>query len=156
MIKSLKFALTLAALAAFGLSGPVQAASHSRDAFIAEQDGNGDGRVPMDEFAASRAKAFARQDADKDGGLSRAEYVGDYKTRLEAQLAAMPADKREEERTRQLRQADVRFGVLDRDKSGKITPAEYAYSGRMMFSAHDTNKDGFVSKDDVVPAAAGR
>ena len=51
---------------------------------------------------------------------------------------------------RQLRQADVRFGVLDTDKSGGITPAEFEYSGWRMFVTHDTNKDGAVSAADPV------
>lgn len=151
----MKPALTLVvALAAAGLAATAHAASHSRDTFIAEQDGNGDGQVSKEELAASRAKEFARQDVDKDGGLSHDEYVGDYKARLEAKLPSLPAEKRAEERTRQMRQVEVRFGVLDSDKSGEITPAEYAYSGWMMFATHDTNKDGVVSKDDPVEQAA--
>lgn len=72
-----------------------------------------------------------------------------FTLRLEAILARQPAERREEQRVRELRQADVRFGVLDSDKSGRITPAEFAFSGWSMFIHHDTNKDGFVTKDDA-------
>ena len=148
----MKTRMLLAALALAAAAGAAQAASHDRDTFIREQDQNRDGVVSKDEFAATRAAEFARMDADKDGGLSHDEYVGDFKTRLEARLAASsdtPADK-QEERVRQMRQANVRFGVLDTDKSGAITRAEFDYSGWRMFTHHDTNNDGTVSAADPV------
>ena len=140
-----------AAVAALGAAAPALAASHDRATFIREQDLDRDGRVSKDEYAAGREREFARMDADKDGGLSPEEYLRDFTARLPGQLAALPADKREAQRARELRQVDVRFGVLDSDKSGKITPAEFAYSGWMMFALHDTSRDGFVSQDE--PAA---
>ncbi|WP_454760727.1 EF-hand domain-containing protein [Caulobacter segnis] len=140
------------ALAASMASSAAFAASHARDTFIKEQDQNGDGVVSKDEFAATRALQFAATDADKNGSLSQAEYVGEFKARLEKKLAAdtRPADKKEEERVRQVRQADVRFGVLDSDKSGAITRAEFDYTGWRMFNHHDTNNDGAVSAADPV------
>lgn len=51
---------------------------------------------------------------------------------------------------RQMRQADVRFGVLDSDKNAKMTRPEYEYTGWLMCQVHDTNEDGFVSKDGPV------
>ena len=141
----------LAAMTVLGSAGAGQAASHNRDTFIRQQDEDRDGKVSKDEFAAGRQKEFARQDANRDGGLSRDEYVNDFKARLEAMLAKVPAAERDAQRTRELQQVEVRFGILDSDKSGKITPAEFAYSGWMMFAVHDSNKDGFVSKDEAVP-----
>ena len=95
---------------------------------------------------------FAATDADRNGVLSRAEYVGEFKARLEKRLAtdSRTAEKKEEERERQMRQADVRFDVLDSDKSGAITRAEFDYSGGRMFVTHDTNNDGTVSSADPV------
>lgn len=141
-------AATLTAVAS--LSTTAQAASHNRDTFIRQQDTNKDGKVTKDEYAAGRDAEFARQDADGNGGLSKEEYVGDFKSRLDGLLASEPAERREEQRVRELRQADVRFGVLDSDKSGAITRPEFAYTGWNMFAHHDTNKDGFVSADDPV------
>ena len=132
------------------------AASHARDTFIKEQDQNGDGAVSKEEFVATRQIQFDRTDADRNGAMSREEYVSEFKARLEKNLAAAaqtPA-KKEEERIRQMRQADVRFGVLDSDKSGAITPAEFAYTGWGMFVTHDSNKDGVVSAADPVKEAA--
>ncbi|PIB91502.1 hypothetical protein [Caulobacter sp. FWC2] len=143
----------LAAVAVLSLSaGTAFAASHARDTFIKEQDQNGDGVVTKDEYAATRAVQFAATDADRNGALSRSEYVGEFKARLEKKLAtdARTPEKKEEERERQMRQADVRFDVLDSDKSSAITRAEFDYSGWRMFVTHDTNNDGAVSAADPV------
>lgn len=141
-------ALVLASLVA----GAAHAASHARDTFIKEQDQNADGVVSKDEFAATRAIQFANTDSDKSGALSQPEYVAEFKARLEKKLAASDRtpEKKEEERVRQMRQTDVRFGVLDSDKSGAITKAEFDYSGWRMFTHHDTNNDGTVSAADPV------
>ncbi|MBO9707835.1 MAG: hypothetical protein J7521_06465 [Caulobacter sp.] len=146
----IKIAFLAAVLTA--AAAPAFAASHARDTFIKEQDLNGDGVVTKEEFKAGREKQFARIDANHDGVLSHDEYVGEFKGRLEARLAASTdtPEKKEEERMRQMRQAEVRFGVLDSDKSGGITPAEFEYSGWRMFVTHDTNKDGVVSAADPV------
>ncbi|MCA0357239.1 MAG: hypothetical protein LCH78_10275 [Proteobacteria bacterium] len=144
--------LLTAAAALSLIAGGAQAASHARDIFIKEQDQNGDGVVTKDEYAATRALQFAKTDTDKSGVLSQAEYVAEFKARLEAKLAAsdMTPDKKDEERMRQMRQTDVRFGVLDSDKSGGITKAEFDYSGWRMFVTHDTNNDGVVSAADPI------
>ncbi|MDR7118716.1 EF-hand domain-containing protein [Caulobacter sp. BE254] len=144
--------IALLAAAALCVAAPALAASHARDTFIKEQDLNGDGSVSKDEFKAGRDKQFADIDANHDGALSHDEYVGEFTARLAKRLAASTdtAEKKEEERVRQLRQADVRFGVLDTDKSRGITPAEFDYSGWRMFVTHDTNKDGAVSAADPV------
>ncbi len=141
--------LPMLALIAAMTATSAHAASHDRDTFIREQDLDGDGKVTKDEYAKGRATEFARMDKNGDGGLTQAEYVDDYRPRLEATLPALPADKREEERMRQLRQAKVRFDVLDSDSSGKITKPEFDFAGWGMFMVHETNKDGFVSKADV-------
>ena len=148
--------LAAAILAASTLATGAMAASHARDTFIKEQDQNGDGVVSKEEFVATRQIQFDRTDADGNGVMSREEYVGEFKARLEKNLAAstQTAEKKEEERVRQMRQAVVRFGVLDSDKSGAITPAEFAYTGWGMFTTHDSNKDGVISVADPVNEAS--
>ena len=144
--------IALLAAAALAAATPAFAASHARDTFIKEQDGNGDGLVSKEEFKAGRERQYAGIDTDKNGLLSHDEYVGEFTARLAKRLTASTdtADKKEEERVRQTRQAEVRFGVLDSDKSGGITPAEFDYSGWRMFVTHDSNKDGAVSAADPV------
>ena len=148
--------LAAAILAASTIATGVLAASHARDTFIKEQDQNGDGVVSKEEFVATRQIQFDHTDADKNGAMSREEYVGEYNARLEKNLAAsnQTPEKKEEERVRQMRQAEVRFGVLDSDKSGAITLAEFAYTGWRMFVTHDSNNDGVVSIADPVKEGA--
>ncbi len=147
-MKSALCAMSL--LAAIGAGATTaHAASHDLATFIKEQDLDGDGKVSKDEFQRGRDAEFNRMDRNHDGVLSHDEYVGDYRERLERELAQRPESERAEERTRQMRQAEVRFGVLDSDKSGGITRAEFAATGWGMFLRHDTNHDGFVSAEDV-------
>ncbi|PZR36548.1 hypothetical protein [Caulobacter segnis] len=139
-------------LGAVMVAGGAHAASHARDTFIREQDQNGDGVVTKEEYAATRSLQFARTDTNGDGMLSQAEYIAEFKARLEKTLAGSDrtSEKKAEERERQMRQADVRFHVLDSDKSGAISRAEFDYSGWRMFVHHDTNEDGVVSAADPV------
>lgn len=45
-------------------------------------------------------------------------------------------------------QAHVRFAVLDSDKDGKMTLAEFNVSGDRMFKKLETNGDGVIGADD--------
>ena len=123
------------------------AASHDIKEFIVEYDLNHDGSVSKEEFADERERRFIATDANHDGGLTQDEYVGEYRTRL---MGKNPDAKTVE---RQMKQADVRYGVLDSNKDGHISRAEYACSGWSMYSKHDYTNDGAVSaRDDVEPA----
>lgn len=148
----MKNTLILAALLA-ATAAPALAASHSTATFIEEQDLNGDGKVSLEEFKAGRALEFRKADFNEDGSLSEAEYVGEYEGRLMAKLSKIgDPEKRAEEQQRQMRQAKVRFGVLDTDKNGAISQKEYLASGLRMFGLHDRDKDGAVTHKDVVLA----
>lgn len=145
--------LILTALLVTASAAPAFAASHSTATFIEEQDLNGDGKVSLEEFKAGRALEFRKADFNEDGSLSEAEYVGEYEGRLMARLSQIgDPEKRAEEQQRQKRQAKVRFGVLDTDKNGAISPEEYLASGLRMFGLHDRDKDGAVTHKDVVLA----
>jgi hypothetical protein len=89
-------------------------------------------------------------DLNKDGGVDEAEYVGEYVARLDAQLAASKDDpaKKAETRAAQLKQAHVRFGVLDKDKSLKIDAGEFAASGTRAFAEQDGDHDGNVTPEE--------
>ncbi|MFN3302358.1 MAG: hypothetical protein ACK44A_01420 [Roseateles sp.] len=135
--------LTLAAL-------PAVAASHSSTTFMAEQDLNGDGKVTQAEFTLGRQVEFVRIDFNADGQLSEAEYVGEFEGRLMQRVGkTADPDKRKEELQRQMRQAKVRFGVLDADKSGGISLEEFQAAGQRMFKLHDRNADGSVDDADI-------
>lgn len=132
------------------------AAPHEGSAFIHDYDADHDGQVTRAEFDAGRIARFKATDANGDGWLSEEEYVGEYRARLEQQLAAsnLGEDKKTEERQRQLRQAHVRFGVLDKDKDGKMVQPEYDASGARAFAEQDNDKDGIVTAADAAATAA--
>ncbi len=129
---------------------PAMAASHSSTTFIAEQDLNGDGKVLLAEFKLGRQVEFARMDFNADGVLSETEYLGEFEGRLMLRIGKIAdPEKRREEQQRQMRQAKVRFGVLDADKNGSISPEEFQAAGLRMFNLHDRNQDGVVDDADV-------
>lgn len=147
----LPLAVTAALLA---LTASAQAAPHEASAFITDYDLDKDGKVTSAEFKTVRDKRFAAMDASRDGGIDEAEYVGEYEARLNAQLAASSesAERKAEERARQMRQAHVRFGVLDKDKDKQISAAEYAASGSRAFAEQDGDKDGVITNGEKAGA----
>lgn len=151
----MKFQLPLAA-AMLLLTGTAMAAPHEGSAFIHDYDANHDGQVTRAEFDAGRLARFKATDANGDGWVSEDEYVKEYSARLEQQLATSDRseDKKTEERQRQIRQAHVRFGVLDKDKDGKMVQAEYDLSGARAFAEQDNDKDGIVTAADVAATTA--
>jgi hypothetical protein len=140
--------LPAVALAVF-LAPPVQAAPHSIREMIREYDLNSDQKVSRDEFDAVRKIRFLTMETDGNGTLDKAEYVGEFEARLKKDLEAK-ADvaKAKDEYDRQMRQADVRFGVLDTDKDARMTFDEYVFSGHQMFDRQDIDKDGLVTLTD--------
>lgn len=151
----MKIHLPLAA-ALLAIAGTATAAPHEGSAFIHDYDADHDGQVTRAEFDASRVARFKATDANGDGWVSEEEYVGEYHARLEQQLAASDRseEKKTEERQRQMRQAHVRFDVLDKDKDGKMTQAEYDASGARTFAEQDDDKDGIVTAADAAATAA--
>ncbi|MDC7675052.1 hypothetical protein [Asticcacaulis machinosus] len=146
----MKILTALATALAFIAGSQALAASHSTTTFIEEQDTNKDGVVTLAEFDAERAAHFKVMDADGNGTLSEAEYIGEYETRLNKQLESVTdAEKKKEQYQRQMRQAKVRFGVLDKDKDAKMTFAEFQASGHAMFNRHDADKDNTITSKDV-------
>ena len=134
----------------------IHAAPHEGSAFIRDYDANHDGQVTRAEFDAGRVARFRATDTNGDGWVSEDEYVAEYSGRLEQQLAASDRseEKKTEERQRQIRQTHVRFGVLDKDKDGKMTQAEYDASGARAFAEQDDDKDGIITQADAAATAA--
>lgn len=147
--------LILAALFAAAAT-PALAAPHEGNAFLHDYDTNKDDKVTRAEFDAVRAQRYAATDANHDGWVSEDEYVSEYQARLEKELAASTETEevKTEERQRQIRQAHVRFGVLDSDKDKKMTKAEYDVSGARAFAQQDDDKDGTVTQADAAATAA--
>lgn len=118
---------------------------HSKTAFVKTYDTNADGQVSIGEFMVEREASYARTDADGDGSLTQAEYVGDFTERMDASELTFAV----EDRQRQVDAANVRFGFMDTDENTVMTAAEFHASGMRMFKRLDTNEDGFVNDKDT-------
>ncbi len=66
--------------------------------------------------------------------------MGEFTVRLDRQLAA--------QREGQIKQGHSRFKVLDKNKDGQITADEFDTTGKNLFAAFDSNKDGVVDEKD--------
>ncbi|MDV6330251.1 EF-hand domain-containing protein [Asticcacaulis sp. 201] len=128
---------------------PAMAAPHAISAMIRDYDTNHDGKVTRDEFDAERRVRFDRTDANHDGVLSDAEYVAEFEIRLKADVAKIAdPEKAKEEYDREMRQAYVRYGVLDANHDGAMTWDEYQASGHAMFDRQDRNHDKVIDETD--------
>lgn len=116
------------------------AGGHEKINFLDFYDVNGDAIVTQAEFNGQRTSDYKRIDADGNGAVNDAEYVGEFTVRLDRQLAAM--------REGQIKQAHSRFKVLDKNKDGQITADEFDATGKNLFAAFDSNKDGTVDEKD--------
>ncbi|WP_416306170.1 hypothetical protein [Neptunicella sp. SCSIO 80796] len=117
--------------------------THSSNGFFSKYDSDQDGIISRAEFDQRRRNDFDLTDEDKNGWLSQQEYLFEYENRLDQQIA----------RTRKgaIKQTYVRFNILDKDKNGGMTFAEYQLSGHRSFNRWDTNQDGVVSMLDPEP-----
>lgn len=123
--------------------------SHTAAGFVELYDENGDGKVDRAEYQRVRGAQFARTDSNGDDQLSLEEYLAEFETRVDRRIDAMDQGGD--------RQVHVRFGVLDGDKNGHMTFAEYQVSGKRLFETADRNKDGVVDAADAkVPPPAPR
>lgn len=148
IVASLLLAPALALAADDSLDRKVQdkVGGHGEDptAFIAEHDLDGDGKVDAAEFERFRRARFAGTDSNGDGVLGHDEYVDEFARRLKHAQGRTDA--------RQMKQADVRFNVLDKDRDGRMTWDEYAASGERLFKRADRNGDGVVdARDKAAP-----
>ncbi len=130
---------------------PGVAGGHSQAAFIASYDKDGDGKVSLDELTAVRTERFTGADKDGDGQLNDAEYVAEFEGRLRQQYAEQGRDTSDEKFAGSLKQAGVRFALLDRDRNGFLSLDEDLASAQKTFARNDTDGDGFVTAADPAP-----
>lgn len=115
--------------------------NHTQSGMLALYDRNSDGKVTREEYDLARDEQFTRTDANRDKKLSRHEYEAEFQQRIDARIHDL--------KTRELRQARVRFGVLDKDQNDQIDWDEYLASGMFLFQRTDRNKDGRVDSTDA-------
>jgi Ca2+-binding EF-hand superfamily protein len=130
--------------AAEGPAAP--AGGHGLSAFIGGFDANRDGVVTRAEYDAVRKQRFIAADTNHDGWLSEDEYVAEFEGRLKQQYAGRAQD---DAYVASIKQAHVRFKILDTDKDGKLTLQEENAIADKTFKRTDTNGDGKIDKSDV-------
>lgn len=129
--------------AAAGPAAP--AGGHGLSAFIGGFDANRDGVVTRQEYDAVRTQRYTAADTNRDGVLGEDEYVAEFEARLRQQYAGRAQDERY---AGSIKQAHVRFKILDTDHDGKLTLAEENAIAGMTFQRTDTNGDGKIDQAD--------
>lgn len=120
------------------------------DQHFAKLDTNGDGQVTKDEREAQhKARAderFKALDADGNGQVSRAEFDAAHEKRA-AERGAQGGGERWGHRGRHHGMRGM-HGMMDANKDGTVTKAEFQSRAFAMFDRLDTNKDGQVTKEE--------
>lgn len=104
-------------------------------------DTNGDGKVTLAEFKASRLNRTMRADANKDGKISKAE--------LEAVAAARKGGEGQGGGGGRM------FGMMDANNDGFLTRAEIEKMVERRFQRLDVNGDGSLSAAEMQAARRG-
>lgn len=129
--------------AAAGPAAP--AGGHGLSAFIGGFDANRDSVVTRQEYDAVRTQRYTAADTDHDGVLGEDEYVAEFAGRLQQQYAGRAQD---DKYAGSIKQAHVRFKILDTDHDGKLTLAEENAIAGKTFQRTDTNGDGKIDQAD--------
>ena len=133
--------------------GPVNpAGGHGHAAFLGSYDSNRDGVVTRAEYDMVRKQRFLAADTNGDGWLSESEYVAEFEARLKQQYAAQGRQP-DDGYQNMMKQAHVRFHILDKNKDGKLTVDEELAIAERSFKEADVNGDGVVDAADDKKAA---
>lgn len=139
-------ALLLSANASLAQPRPGMGPGSGHGAMMSKIDANGDDIVSAAEHRQRAEKVFATMDANKDGKLSREEY-------LAVHMGPGPRGGGNQAHMQAMRQqADahkaVQFTSMDTDKNGVATRGEFLSHADRAFAAKDANKDGKLSASE--------
>ena len=121
------FSLVIALGVGLSLAGPLQSQQVSFD----DADADKDGRLSRDEYLASRERQFDNFDTNDDGVISSNDLVH------------MPTPRT------LLAEIDRLLGPLDTNGDRVITRAELQAAGTPMFDRADSDQDGFLTEREM-------
>jgi hypothetical protein len=128
--------------------GPTNpAGGHGHAAFMGSYDVNRDGVVPREEYDTLRKQRYVAADGNQDGSLSEAEYVAEFEARLKQQYATQGRQS-DDGYAQMMKQAHVRFNILDKNKDGRLSVEEENDVAERTFKTGDVNLDGVVNAAD--------
>jgi Ca2+-binding EF-hand superfamily protein len=130
---------------ALGPTNP--AGGHGHAAFMGSYDVNRDGVVTREEYDTLRKQRYVAADGNQDGSLSEAEYVAEFEVRLKQQYAAQSRQS-DDGYAQMMKQAHVRFNILDKNKDGRLSVEEENDVAERTFKTGDVNLDGVVNAAD--------
>lgn len=142
---AMAIALTVSAPSGAAEGPAAPAGGHGLSAFMGSYDADRDGVVTREEYDTVRKQRFMAADVNRDGWLSEEEYVAEYEGRLKQQYAGREPDGRY---ASSIKQAHVRFNILDTDRDGKLTVEEDLAIADKTFKQNDKNGDGKVDQAD--------
>jgi hypothetical protein len=120
-------------LACLAVAAP---AAHGALSDFGAMDADGDGRISAAEHAAGAKKMFHAMDQNRDMRVTEAEMS-----------AAQKAISGVQGIHRRVSSAD-KLKAVDANGDGVLSEAEHDAATRVMFSKMDTNRDGFLTKDE--------
>lgn len=108
-----------------------QAGKRDPAVLFAQTDANKDGKISRAEYVAARTARFGELDHNKDGAVSKADFP---RAAANPQAAA---------------RLDAIIGEADANKDGKVTRAELNKAPSPGFDRADTNHDGAVTAAEL-------
>lgn len=118
-----------------------QAGAQRGQRFFERLDRNRDGVVTFGEMRAMRARRMAAIDANRDGRISRREF-----------MSARPPWARGRPRRRMARRRARIFSRIDADGDGFISPAEREASLKRWFARMDADRNGQLTRREFIEA----
>ena len=134
--------LIAAAAGAVTAALAVAAPTTDIDKQFAMMDTNKDGKISAEEHRVGAKAMFEKMDANKDGTVTADEMAAAHKsvTGKVTQKSDMSAQDK--------------IKAVDGDGDGRLTAAEHASASDMMFAKMDTNKDGFLTTQEMAAGHA--
>lgn len=134
--------LIAAAAGAVTATLAVAAPTTGLDQEFAMMDTNKDGKISADEHRAGAMAMFEKMDANKNGTVTADEMAAAHKT-----VTGKVAQKMD-------MSAPDKIKAVDGDGDGRLTAAEHASASDVMFAKMDTNKDGFLTRQEMAAGHA--